>query len=409
MVEDTPLTGQLEAAARDRLRVLVVGAGVAGVCVAGLLRRRGLHPVVLERSPRGADEGYMLGLMPLVEAPLRRLGARDRYLRQSVAMHRYQLRSSRGRVIRTYSFDGVFARYGRYGGIGRGELIEAMAGPGLPATLGASVAALVQDAAGATARIQTPDGPVVARFDLVIAADGMNSTTRALVVDPADVERFDTGWGGWVAWSDAGTDTTSNDLYAETWGRGFFIGRYPVRHRVGVFVGGPRGRTDAGPAAFVDHLRTRIAELDRPTADALVAIESADSPFLWKLADARSPRWALGRVILLGDAAAGFLPTAGVGAAMAIESAAVLDTHLAGVPATGVARALLDYEQAQRPRVLAAHENSRRLAKLMFATGRAFCSLRDLAARFMTVSTALGPIISLHRSAPLTSSLRPRR
>ncbi|MDN6301009.1 MAG: FAD-dependent monooxygenase [Micrococcaceae bacterium] len=113
MVEDTPLTGQLEAAARDRLRVLVVGAGVAGVCVAGLLRRRGLHPVVLERSPRGADEGYMLGLMPLVEEPLRRLGARDRYLRQSVAMHRYQLRSSRGRVSRTYSFDGVLARYGR--------------------------------------------------------------------------------------------------------------------------------------------------------------------------------------------------------------------------------------------------------------------------------------------------------
>ncbi len=405
MLTDTPLTEQLEAAGQDPLRVLIVGAGVAGVCVARLLQRQGLHPVLLERSNRDADDGYMLGLMPLVDGPLRRLGVWEQYRDLSVAMHRYQLRSSRGRAIRTYSFDPVFAPYGRYGGIERGELLEAMAGVGLPATLGATVGALRQDTAGATATIDTNGGSLDASFDLVIAADGLNSATRGLLVEPAEVERFDTGWGGWVAWSEA--ETSSSDLYAETWGRGFFIGRYPVRNRVGVFVGGPRTQTAAGPAAFTGRIRSRLGLVDRLSEAALAAIESAEDPFQWNLADARSARWALGRVILLGDAAAGFLPTAGVGAAMAVESAAVLATYLSAVPADGIAQALRRYEQAQRPRVLTAHDNSRRLSKLMFATGAAFCTVRDIAARFMTVGAALGPINKLNRSTPPASSRRP--
>lgn len=385
--------------------MLVVGAGVAGVCVARILQGQGLHPVLLERSNRDTDAGYMLGLMPLVDEPLRRMGVWEQYRDLSVAMHRYQLRSSRGRAIRTYSFAPVFAPYGRYGGIERGELIEAMAASSLPATLGATVRALRQDTAGATATIDTSDGSLDASFDLVIAADGLNSATRSLLMELSEVERFDTGWSGWVAWSEA--ETSSSDLYAETWGRGFFIGRYPVRNRVGVFVGGPRTQTAAGPAAFTGHIRSRLGRVDRLTEAALAAIESAADPFQWDLADARSARWALGRVILLGDAAAGFLPTAGVGAAMAVESAAVLATYLSAVPADGIAQALKKYEQAQRPRVLTAHDNSRLLSKLMFATGRTFCTARDLVARFMTVGAALGPIIKLNRSTPLTSSRRP--
>ncbi len=63
----TPATvlKQYEAAHRDDLRILIVGAGIAGVTVEQLLRRSGRHPVLIERGDGRSAAGYMLALMPL--------------------------------------------------------------------------------------------------------------------------------------------------------------------------------------------------------------------------------------------------------------------------------------------------------------------------------------------------------
>lgn len=68
MFVDAPLEEQLGRQRGDRLRVLVVGAGVAGLTLAQLLRRKGLHATLIERAADSTDVGYMLALMPLVEA-----------------------------------------------------------------------------------------------------------------------------------------------------------------------------------------------------------------------------------------------------------------------------------------------------------------------------------------------------
>lgn len=199
----------------------------------------------------------------------------------------------------------------------------------------------------------------------------------------------------------AGPDQENEDLYAETWGNGFFIGRYPLRDRVGVFVGGPRPTTAAGPAGFGRLARSRLRNPDPTTTQALAAIEAAENPYYWKLADTRSRHWALNPVVLVGDAAAGFLPTAGIGAAMALESAAVPAAHLSGIPAEGIPKALTEYERERRPYVIAADNNSRKLAKLMFRDEQIFCIVRDFAMRFATPKMVLGPISKLHQGSPL--------
>lgn len=400
MVISVPLSDQLTAARDDSLGVLVVGAGVAGVTVARLLHQEGLHPVLLEHSDTGAAGGYMLGLMPLVNQPMRRLGAWQDYLERSVPMHRYQLRSSRGGLVRTYSLDAALGEYGRFGGISRGDLLQTLSGGGVRATLGATVTSLRQTHEGVRATLHSAAGDSEVRFDVVIVADGMHSATRDLVLASENVDTVDTGWGGWVAWAESHPDQT--DLYAETWGRGFFVGRYSVRGGMGVFVGGPRASTVVGPAPFVAQVRERLRRVDPMTSRALNAIEQTPEPYYWRFTDTRSKRWAIGRVILLGDAAAGFLPTAGVGAAMAMESAGVLAQGLADARADEIPRILREYEQRQRPRVMAAHDNSRDLARLMFREGRVSCRLRDLAMRVATLKMALRPIIRLHQNAPLT-------
>ncbi|HWU74880.1 MAG TPA: FAD-dependent monooxygenase, partial [Rhodanobacter sp.] len=106
------------------------------------------------------------------------------------------------------------------------------------------------------------------------------------------------------------------------------------------------------------------------------------------------------RTVLLGDAAAGFLPTAGIGAGMAMESAGVLARRLLAADRAGVAAVLHDYETAQRPRVEAAQDNSRALMKYMFRRSRVLAAARDVAARLVSLKLVLGPIRKLLESAP---------
>lgn len=76
---------------------------------------------------------------------------------------------------------------------------------------------------------------------------------------------------------------------------------------------------------------------------------------------------------------------------MAMESAAVLGRSLAEAAPGSVADALRRYEARQRPRVQAAQQNSRVLARLMFRRSRPVAVARDVAARFVTLDRALVP------------------
>lgn len=392
---------QLSQMRGDALRVLIVGAGVAGLTLAQLLRAQGLHPVLLERTT-AADEGYMLGLLPLVDSAVSRIGVQRAYRERSVPMRRYQVRGRHGQVLREYELGELFNNFGDYRGIARGELLHALADGGAPvsyaATLKAAtttdnvVAAILQDGSA------EPQREIEAGFDLVVAADGMHSSTRGLILRSDQVTAYDSGWGGWVAWMDG--DPAQADLYEEIWGTGFFVGAYPVRGRVGVFIGGDQRDTRQGAQPFVERIRADLSAPGARMTRAIDALAASVEPYYWHLADCRSAVWSVGRTVLLGDAAAGFLPTAGVGAAMAMESAAVLAARLTGASRTAVPQVLRDYERTQRPRVETAQDNSRTLAKLMFHRSRVLAAVRDAITPHITLKRALGPIRTLLESAP---------
>jgi 2-polyprenyl-6-methoxyphenol hydroxylase-like FAD-dependent oxidoreductase len=393
----TTVEEQLAAARHDPLRVLIAGAGVAGLTLARALRGRGLHPVLIERSDPNADKGYMLALLPLVDPIFRQIGVAAEFHAQSVPLRRYRLHGRHGAIIREYALDALLATPGDSRGIARGELLRVLSTGGMPVTFGATVTSITQEPGGARATLAAGD-EIEADFDLIIAAYGLHSTTRELVLRPDQVASFDSGWGGWIGWSD--TEPALADIGDETWGAGFFVGLYPVKGQFSVFVGGDRRDTATGPARFVARLRGELHAIDARTDRSLTAIASGEDIYYWKLVDCRCATWSVGRVGLVGDAAAGFLPTAGIGAAMAIESAGQLARRLDGVDRDGVPEALRAFERAQRPRVEAAQDNSRQLAGLVFRRGGMAAAVRDVASRFIPLRVALGTIRTLHDSAP---------
>jgi salicylate hydroxylase len=401
MLEATSIQAQLAEARGDPRRVLVVGAGVAGVTLAQLLRRQGLHPVLVERSAREADSGYMLALMPLVDPVLEALGVREAYLAGSVGLDRYRFRNRAGRRLGQYSLAGLLDRFGDYRGISRGELLRVLGSGGGAVTYGATVTALRQDPHAVAATLDDGSSRAEAEFDLVVAADGLHSATWGLVLRPDQVGAYDSGWGGWVAWAEPDADV---DLFEELWGAGVFVGTYPVKDRLGVIVAGPRSDTEAGTERFVARVRGRSGRVGSRIGHALDVVARHPDAYFWSLTDCRSDTWSVGQVVLLGDAAAGFLPTAGIGAAMAMESAWVLGGLLADAAPDRVPEVLHAYEQAQRPRVEAAQANSRELARLMFLRSRTLTALRNTVARFVPLRTALRPVVKL-----LKEQTRPSR
>lgn len=398
MFSPTTLDDQYEQAATDDLRILVVGAGIAGVTAAQLLRRDGRRPVLIERSTDSPARGYMLALMPMVDAALDDLGVRDGYRAAGVPLERYAVHGRTGRLLRVESTAELMSRFGDYRGIARGALLDVLAGAGAPVTYGATVASLTEAPDGVEVSLSCGGATRRLTFDLVIVADGMHSDTRQLILAGAPVEWVDTGWGGWVVWA-PGTDADT-DLGEELWGAGNMVAMYPVAGELGVFLGGPRTDTAAAPGPFVAAMRRRLKTVNARLDRAMAAVATDPDPYYWSLTDCRAPRWTTSRTVLLGDAAAGFLPTAGVGAGMAMESAWMLVRMLRHADRIPLADLLRTYERAQRPRVEAAQDNSRQLAGLMFRRSRALAAARELAIRFVSIQRALRPIQTLLRDQP---------
>ncbi len=100
MLDPVTLDERLDAVRGDRPRVLVVGAGAAGVTLAQFLRAAGLDPVLVERRGAAAGSGYKLGLMPLVDPPMAHLEVQDAYRERSVPVRRYAMLDRSGRPLR---------------------------------------------------------------------------------------------------------------------------------------------------------------------------------------------------------------------------------------------------------------------------------------------------------------------
>ncbi|HET8779795.1 MAG TPA: NAD(P)/FAD-dependent oxidoreductase, partial [Agromyces sp.] len=388
---------QYERMSDDPLRVLVVGAGIAGVAAAQLLRRAGWHPVLVERARNERPPGYMLALMPMVDPLIDELGVRARYVDESVELGRYAFRSHTGRALRTDSMAGILDRFGDYRGISRARLLETLASDECDVAFETTVTALDEQADAVTVTLSTDGIERTYDFDLVIVADGIRSATRGLIPGSGPIDVVDTEWAGWVVWIDADDDT---DLGEEIWGAGFFLGTYPVKGKVGVFLGGPADDLRSGPRAFAETVRAKLTTIAPRVDRALRTVADDPDPYYWPLDDVRAARWTTARTVLLGDAAAGFLPTAGIGAGMAMESAWVLSRMVQHAPAVGLAEVLSRYEAAQRPRVEAAQGNSRQLARYMFHRSRVLAVVRETAMRLLSVEVALGPIRRLLQSPP---------
>ncbi|WP_456273305.1 FAD-dependent oxidoreductase [Bacillus sp. AK031] len=364
------------------MKILIVGGGIAGLSLAGLLKKRGIEPVIIEKAKEYGEVGYFLGLWPLGSRVLHGLDLYEEYVKEGTPTKDYKVLNESGKLLNQLTFSNVSKQFGETYLIARYKLLEVLK-RGIeetPVRMGLSVTKLEQD--DQKVYVTFTDGNKDA-FDLVVGADGIHSTVRKLLF--GELPLTPTGWGGWGFWLDkkylpAGVSAS------EYWGKGKFfgIGQTQKGYSGSAIIPIPKKmpKTREETILFIQkRFNTMGDEIVQGTLKALP--KATDINFL-ELSDFKTDKWSKGRVVLIGDSAAGFLPTAGIGASMALESASVLNDELSRVNKDFVEQAIFLYTMRRRERIDKIQLNSRRLAKIMFTKNHLVSITRDFVTSMAT-------------------------
>lgn len=361
------------------LRVLVVGGGIAGLTLTALLEQRGFAPVVVEKQPAYDESGHVLGLWPAGSRILKGLHVFPSFLSAGVECSRYMVANEHGEILHSYSLTSLARKYGPLVTVPRSELVRVLRRAVGPQRIrsGVTVRDIVQTASGAVAVFDDGSSDV---YDVIVGCDGIHSALRQMLF--GDVALAYTGMTGWAFWLPS--EFVPPPDVVEYWGAGKFFGMYPARDRVCVVaaVRAPANAPDPTESRM-DRLRAHFAGFSGVVPWALEQIPRSQYIYHDDFSDLRLERWYSGRVVLIGDAAHPTLPTIGMGASLAMESAAVLAEELCRADSRHIGGALDQYVDRRRARVDRVQGHSRRLGRVMFAGNRAFARLRDGAVKML--------------------------
>ncbi|MBQ0900870.1 FAD-dependent monooxygenase [Micromonospora sp. U21] len=316
----------------------MVGGGVAGLATVAALREWGATVDVVERTPGPADSGTGIYLTGNATRMLGALGLWEPVADVAVEIKRQRSANQRGRRLFDIDVAALWQGVGPCVSLSRAQLHRALlAGVGdAPIRWGRQPVALVRE--GSLVAVKFDDDSTE-RYDLVIGADGVNSTVRRLAFGGLTARSLGQYAYRWVA-----PRIEDEPVWSVQLGRGRQFLTIPISAEQTYCY------YNDGPAADRPGWRDELAAtFTEPVAMMLKALDADDhtlhaGPNQEVVLDS----WARGPVLLIGDAAHATSPNMAQGAAMALEDAFVLADSLAA--AGSLAEALSGYEARRRPR-----------------------------------------------------------
>jgi 2-polyprenyl-6-methoxyphenol hydroxylase-like FAD-dependent oxidoreductase len=330
------------------LRILIAGAGIAGLALKHALAALGVEAEVIEQAPAARITGTGLYLPANAVRALGDLGLSGALAERAGPVRRQEIRDHRGRLLTGLEVSAIWGDVGDCLAIRRADLHDI-----LHRAVGATKVRF-----GTAIRAARPDGTVTfadgstAEYDVVIGADGVDSAIRHSVF-PQSRPAF----LGQICWRFVAPSTAPP---AQTWtamlgDRGRSVLTLPLGDG-DVYCFAAINSTDPQPPA--GDWRALFADFAAPGADLL---RQGGDAYFAALHEIRGDAWVDGQVVLVGDAAHAFSPSMAQGGAMALEDALVLARLLSGVRSRESVPEVLDqYRQRRAGRVRFVLEQNRR-------------------------------------------------
>lgn len=335
------------------MRILITGAGLAGLSAGITLGGSGHDVTIVERADRLRTGGTPIDLRGDALGAADRMGVLDAVRDARVTMtETVRFIGPDGEVLATApqelvgdSADDVE--------IAREDLTRILhdALPdGVRLVFDEHVTALTDDGAGVDATFASG---ATGRFDLVVGADGIHSATRRMIFGPESDYLRPLGYYVAFGTMPGRGDATSreNSFYNYP---GHLIGLAPYHDKVlavATFDSGSFEHDYRDPdsgrrivaEAFAGHTEWRVPEIvDTLTADPDLYFDT--------VAQIHLDAWHRGRVVLIGDAASCPSGLSGRGTSLAVTGAAILAEALSAHPGD-LDAAFAELEERQRPYV----------------------------------------------------------
>ncbi|MEP7311253.1 MAG: FAD-dependent oxidoreductase [Pseudomonadota bacterium] len=332
--------------------MLVVGGGIGGMSTAIVLQRLGLDVTLVERDADWRAYGAGITITGPTFRALNRLGLLDEVLAAGYGGDGIRVCDINGVALRELTTPRPLdADVPGTGGILRTVLhrilADATVASGTRVRTGTTVSELSQDAGRVAATFS--DG-TMHRFDLLIGADGINSSIRPMVIPDAPSPAY-TGQSCWRL-------TVPRTEGIER--RHFFLGG-PVKAGLT-----PVSRDEMYMFLLENEIRTRVRperahielrELMHPFGGIIGELRDgltmSSNIIVRPLEAFRLPGpWCRQHVLLIGDAAHPTTPQLASGAGMAIEDAVVLGQEIQGSSSIEIAFARFMQRRYERCRLI---------------------------------------------------------
>ncbi|KAJ7613763.1 flavoprotein monooxygenase [Mycena polygramma] len=347
------------------LNVLISGAGIAGPSCAYWLSRAGAHVTMIERSPSPRKTGQAIDIRGPGVKVMQKMGLEAAVKARHTTEKGVQKLGSTGNVVGTFDSTGdpekqsITSEYE----ILRADLARLLEdkcredGRDIEIVYGESISGLEQDAQGVNVTFKNGHQP--GRYDLVVAADGALSRTRALASGhPAkdDLERLNE-YMAFFTIPRAETDSLTHAcMYTQPGGRGIMLRPTPTVSEVGGYFmcDSPADKArfqEVSASGSTDEqkqlLREYFADGTWETKRVVEGMDKADDFYFAELALTRLDTYSYGRVVCVGDAAHAVM---GVGTAYAMYGGYLIAGELTKANgAEDVPAALQRYEGIMKP------------------------------------------------------------
>ncbi|SDB79734.1 2-polyprenyl-6-methoxyphenol hydroxylase [Raineyella antarctica] len=366
------------------MKVLIVGAGIAGPTLAYWLLRAGHRPTLVEHAPELRRGGYLIDFWGAGFDVADRMGIIPQLRREGYVMREARAVGRNGRRIASMKPAAIMGPNERYVSIARADLAQAIYGAlqgEAELVLGDTVHALEDD--GDRVHVTFEHGQP-RDFDLVVGADGLHSRVRRLVFGPD--EQFERYQDIVVSVFDVPGYRPRDELVAMMHAEvGFQAVRVSLRDDVTMVVLTVRhdGTVPLGSVADQQALlRERLRGAGWEIPALLEAMPRATTFYFDAVSQIQMPSWTRGRVALAGDAAACPSLLAGQGSALAMIESYVLAAELArsgGDHALAFAR----YQTTLAPFLRSKQAAARRLASAFAPRSRSGLLARNAVMKLM--------------------------
>jgi 2-polyprenyl-6-methoxyphenol hydroxylase-like FAD-dependent oxidoreductase len=339
-------------------RILVIGAGIAGLATAVGLQRRG-HDVTIVEERVDTSSGAGISIWPNALAALDEIGlgaaVRDAGGRVTAGAMRWH----DGTWLRQPAPERMVKALGEPLVVVRRSVLMALLADALDeGTIESGLAATDLVATASGVRITLSDN-TTRDADAVVGADGVGSVVARHLNGTLNRR-----YAGYTAWRGVAAHALDPQLAGETLGAGTEFGHVPLGpHHTYWFATerGPEGRT--APGGELAYLQSKYDSWSDPIPTVLAATAPHDvlRNDLYDRDQAR--QWSRGPIVLVGDAAHPMRPHLGQGGCQGLEDAAILAHCLEqdASPATAFTR----FVTARRPRALALARESKLIGQLV--------------------------------------------